>query len=72
MFSDYKVGDSVWIWLYGHDGEMTEGKVVATLDLPDWMFRNFVIEIPTSIDPLLEVRNWMGMRQTAPDGEPRQ
>ena len=30
MFSGYKVGDSVWIWLYGHDGEMTEGKVVAT------------------------------------------
>ena len=56
MIDTFEIGDDAWIWLSNHSGEMTKGKVVAFLDLPGWGFRNYVIEIDTHIDPLLEVR----------------
>lgn len=62
MKDDYKIGDEVGIFIGGHQGERTKGTVVYLLDLPDWMFRNYVVEIPTHIDPLLEVRSAFSMR----------
>lgn len=55
-FETFEIGDDAWIFLGHHEGNMTKGKVVAFLDLPGWGFRNYVIEIDTPIEPLLEVR----------------
>lgn len=63
---DYKVGDDAWIYVSHHRGEMTKGKVVALLDLPDYSYRHYVIEVPTSVDPLLEVRCSVTMRPSDP------
>jgi hypothetical protein len=54
---DYAVGDDTWIYIGDHQGERTKGTVVAILDLDGWSMRHYVIEVPTHIDPLLEVRN---------------
>lgn len=64
---DYKVGDDAWIFVGAHQGEMSKGKVLAILDgLPGWSYRHYVIEIPTHIEPLLEIRSSMAMRPTDP------
>jgi len=63
---DYNIGDFVWIFVGNHHGEMSKGTIVATLDLPGWQFRNYVIEVPTSIDSLLEVRCAQTMRPSDP------
>jgi len=55
-FEAFEIGEEAWIYLHGHQGEMTKGKVVAILDLPGWGHPNYVIEIDTPMDPLLEVR----------------
>jgi hypothetical protein len=52
----YKVGDKVCIWLPGHTGERTQGTVVYVLNLPGWLNPQYVVEVQTEIDPLLEVR----------------
>lgn len=54
---EYKVGDEVGIYIGDHQGERSAGTVVAILDLDGWSMLNYVIEVPTEIDPLLEVRN---------------
>lgn len=56
MKTKYEIGDDAWIYIRDHEGERTKGKVVAVLDLPGWGGLNYVIEIETSMDPLLEVR----------------
>lgn len=53
---DLKVGDTCWCYIGNHKGKMTKGTVVHILELDGWAFKNYVIEIPTAIDPLLEVR----------------
>ena len=53
----YEIGEACHVWVDGHQGETMEGKVVAVLDLPGWSFPNYVIEIETHIDPVLEVRS---------------
>lgn len=53
---EYNVGDKAWIYIGNHKGKRTEGTVIAELDLPGYSFRHYVIEIPTSVDPLLEIR----------------
>lgn len=53
---DYKVGDEVAISL-GSDADPFKGEIVAVLDLPGWMFRNYVVSLETEMDPLLEVRS---------------
>lgn len=52
----FNLGDDAWIYLSNHQGELTKGKVIAELDLPGYGFKNYVIEIDTSVDPLLEIR----------------
>jgi hypothetical protein len=54
---DYKVGDQAWIFLDNHKGERSCGTVVAVLDLPGYSCNHYVVEVPTEIDPLLEVRD---------------
>ncbi len=52
----FKVGDDAWIWIGNHQGKLTKGKVIAELDLPGYSFKQYVIEIDTPVDPLLEIR----------------
>ena len=63
---NYKVGDTVWIYGIGRSNtKPTQGKVVKVLDLTDVGYADtqYVIEIPTHIEPLLEVRSWHNMSQ---------
>lgn len=54
---EFKIGDHVAINL-GIDGaDPFKGEIVATLDLPGWAFRNYVVSLETEMDPLLEVRS---------------
>ena len=58
----YAIGDVVGIWCEGHQGGMTKGKVVHMFALPNYMRRQYVVEVPTPIDPLLYVRDAFCMR----------
>lgn len=55
-YKEYKVGDKAWIYIGNHKGMRTEGTIIAELDLPGYSVTHYVIEIPTSVDPLLEIR----------------
>lgn len=57
MKSEYKSGDDVWIAGI-ENGKLTKGKVLERLDLSKhgYTFDNYLIEIDTHVDPLLEVR----------------
>jgi hypothetical protein len=62
----YEVGDTVWIYgISRSNAKPTQGKVVKVLDLKDAGYTDlhYVIEIPTHIDPLLEVRSWQNISQ---------
>lgn len=63
---EYAVGDDVWIYGIGLKNKLTKGKVIKIVDLKDagWALGpHYVIEIPTHIDPLLELRTWESMSQ---------
>lgn len=68
----YNIGDSAWIYgLLNDRGEnvLREGKVIKTFNIDygnyDSTCQYYVVEIPSSIDPLLEVRVWENMSQDA-------
>jgi hypothetical protein len=63
---EYRVGDEAWIFGVGRGSDMTKGRVIAALELPGYSFKNYVIEIDTHIDPLLEIRSAMTMRPQDP------
>lgn len=64
---EYSVGDEVWI--YGINRSNTKpakGKVIKIVDLSDAGYAIgpfYIIEIPTHIDPLLEIRSWESISQ---------
>ena len=66
---EYAVGDTVWI--YGVNRNNTKpvaGKVIKAVDLRDAGYSfgpHYVIEIPTHIEPLLEIRTWHNISQDA-------
>jgi len=63
----YAIGDTVWI--YGINRSNTkpvQGKVIKTVDLSDAGYsigNHYIIEIPSHIKPLLEVRSWHNISQ---------
>jgi hypothetical protein len=63
----YAVGDAVWI--YGINRSNTkpvQGKVIKVVDLSDAgysMGDHYIIEVPTHIEPILEVRTWHNISQ---------
>jgi hypothetical protein len=63
----YAVGDTVWI--YGINRSNTkpvQGKVVKIVDLSDAGYSvgdHYIIEVPTHIEPILEVRTWHNISQ---------
>lgn len=59
---EFKIGDQVAIELPGADeANPFKGEIVAVLDLPGWMFVNYVVALETEMDPLLEVRSGYGL-----------
>lgn len=63
----YSVGDTVWIYgISPKNNKLIQGKVLKELDLSDVGYTAgpyYIIEIPSHIDPLLEIRTWDTMSQ---------
>jgi hypothetical protein len=65
---NYEVGDTVWIYGVSRiKNKITQGRVVKVIDLSDIGYTNvnnhYLIEIPTEIEPLLEIRTWHTISQ---------
>jgi intergrase/recombinase len=56
-----------YVWIHIGDGNLHKGKVIDIFDLEHAGYSKetefYIIEIPTEIDPLLEVRTWGQMSQ---------
>ena len=63
----YAVGDVVYVHISEGSGKLREATVVHTFTLPSWPMRQYVVEIPTSVDPILSIRDWWAISPT-PDG----
>lgn len=64
----YELGDSVWINGVSRDNKLVKGKVIKKIDLSAEGYSDgphYIIEIPSSIEPLLEIRTWETMSQDA-------
>jgi hypothetical protein len=63
----YQVGDTVWIYGINRSNvKPTAGKVIKIVDLSDAGYTtgdHYIIEIPTHIDSILEVRTWHNISQ---------
>ena len=51
----FELGQKVWFFMHNHQGKMTSGKVVFMFEM--YGATQYVIEIMTEIDPILEVRD---------------
>lgn len=64
---EYNIGDPVWVYgISPRNTKPVKGKVIKIVDLKDAGYLDgphYVIEIPTHIDPLLEIRTWENMSQ---------
>ena len=62
---EYKAGDEVWIHGITPSNKLTKGKVITGIDLSAQGYDelHYIIEIPTHIEPLLEIRTWHTMSQ---------
>lgn len=59
-YVEANVGDTVWIHgieTRGGENKLTQGKVVHIFRPEGYSMDQYVVEIPTHIDPLLEVRD---------------
>jgi hypothetical protein len=62
----YNVGDTVWIYGIQRDNvKSTQGTVVKAFTIEGYSEVHYVVEIPTEIEPLLEIRTWQTISQTA-------
>jgi hypothetical protein len=63
----YAVGDTVWIYGINRSNiKPAQGKVIKIIDLSDAGYsidNHYIIEIPSHIEPLLEVRSWHNISQ---------
>jgi hypothetical protein len=60
----YKLGDTVWVYgVSAVENKLTQGTVVHSFNLDDYSDKYYVIEIPTAIQPLYEVRTWQTISQ---------
>lgn len=53
---ELKVGDDAYIYPAEKNGKLSKGKVVHTFKL-DWDQEHYVIELPTHVEHVYEVRN---------------
>ena len=61
MKRDWQVGDTAYCYVGNHQGKLSEGKIVAVLNLEGYSYSQYVISIPTGVDDLLEVRDALSM-----------
>ena len=55
----YAVGDTVWIYGVARTAnKLTEGKIIHEFIPEGYTEQQYVVSVPTSIEPLLEVRDW--------------
>lgn len=61
----YEIGDPVWIHGVASSNNLVQGTVIKSLDLSaeGFMDTQYVISIPTHIEPLLEIRTWQTISQ---------
>jgi hypothetical protein len=63
----YAVGDTVWIYgINRNNAKPVQGKVVKVIDLSDIGYSvgdHYIIEVPTHIEPILEIRTWHNISQ---------
>lgn len=60
----YNVGDTVWIYGVNRSNvKPTQGKVVKSVSIENYSDTHYIIEIPTHIEPLLEIRTWHNISQ---------
>lgn len=60
MKTEYEIGDEAWIYMSNHRGKTTKSTVVHSFKLYGGK-TYYVCEVPTPIDPLLEVRCALSM-----------
>ena len=64
----YNVGDTVWIYGISRNNiKSTQGTVIKKFTIDYGSYNNepyYLIEVPTEIEPLLEVRTWHTISQT--------
>jgi hypothetical protein len=56
------------VWIYGiqrDNVKSTQGTVVKAFTIEGYNEVHYVVEIPTEIEPLLEIRTWQTISQTA-------
>lgn len=54
----YTIGDIVWIHGVTPSNKLTKGKVIYCLNIPNYQQEHYIVEIPTHIESLLEIRTW--------------
>lgn len=63
----YNVGETVWVYgINRSNARPTAGTVIKVIDLSDvgvFPEEQYIIEIPTHIEPLLEIRSWQTISQ---------
>lgn len=62
---EYNLNEEVWIHGIESSNKLTKGKIIATVDLSSVGHEElqYIIEIPTHIEPLLEIRTWHTISQ---------
>ena len=62
----YNVGDVVWIYgVRRANDKSTQGTVIKSFNIEGYNDMHYVVSIPTEIEPLLEIRTWQTISQTA-------
>ena len=64
VWIDLDIGDKCWCFVGNHKGKMSEGTIAAIVKLPGYRTVHYIVEIPTSVDPLLEVRDGFSISDT--------
>jgi hypothetical protein len=62
----YAVGDAVWIYgITRSNTKPVQGKVIKAIDLSGagYTYEHYIIEVPTHIEPILEIRTWHNISQ---------
>lgn len=62
---EYNVEDIVWIHGISSSNKLTQGKIIGQVDLSERGYSEvqYIVEIPTHIEPLLELRTWHTISQ---------
>jgi hypothetical protein len=60
----YEVGDTVWIYGVARSNhKLTQGKIIHGFTPEGYADQQYVVSVPTAIEPLLEVRDWATISQ---------